>query len=80
MTPEEDFRWQLHRAVDPLLDQELCHKVPNIVSHPLATYLFNLNSLRPVNLMNFPGICVAGLGKPEITEFEKLLLGEEAEQ
>lgn len=30
--------------------------------------------------MNFPGICVAGLGKPEITEFEKLLLGEEAEQ
>lgn len=73
---EEDTWWQLHRVGDPLLDQEL---FLNIVRFCLCLNIsLAYSCLRLVPLINFPDSSVAGVGEPKCTEFEQLLLVEEA--
>lgn len=76
---EEDSQWQPHRVGDPLLDQELCHKVLNTVRFCLWLNIsLAYSCLRLLRLINFLGSGVTGVGEPENTEFGQLLLGGEA--
>lgn len=76
---KEDSWWQLHRAEDPLLYQELCHEALNIARFCLQLNIsLAYSCLRLVPLINFPGSSVAGVGEPKNTEFVQLLLGGEA--
>lgn len=65
--------------VEQRIPSGIVPKGPKYSQSPSASHTsLAYSSLRPVTLLNFLGSCVAGVGKPETTELEQLLLGRKA--